>query len=139
MTIPHDRVLADLEEQIRTAGGAVEDIDERIARALKVPPDYYFAYLLVSGAIEARGTAASPAGAGAQGLPNPARAGAKLADRIAWLGCRIYRDAASLGRDGIELALLADELLGLFAELRRHLEITDSPTALGRGRAVDRA
>jgi hypothetical protein len=123
MTPTHRHTLAALEQQIHSDGVALCDVDTRIAEVLDVPPGYYFAYLLVVGAIEARGAAHAPDGAGPipHALTLRTAAGA-LFDRIAWQVCRIYQLAGPLGRDGIEIALIADELLGLLAEVRRHLD-----------------
>lgn len=54
MTRTHERILADLEQQAVDEGVPTVDIDRYIADRLQVPLDYYFAYLLVWGAIEAR-------------------------------------------------------------------------------------
>ncbi len=53
MTRTHEQILADLEQDARGAGVPTADIDRYIADQLKIPLDYYFAYLLVWGAIEA--------------------------------------------------------------------------------------
>lgn len=139
MTASHEQILADLEDQLRSDGVGLADIDARIAQALEVPPDYYFAYLLVWGALEARRAAHDPdvAATAAPAQPRLPAATAGLADRIAWLGCRIYQQASPLGRDGIEVALIADELLGVLAELRGHLAIPELTVAVApAGRAV---
>ncbi len=138
MTTPHRHTIAALEQQVHRDGVALENVDTRIAEILNVPPDYYFAYLLVAGAIEARGAATAPDGAGPI-LPMSALdpAAAALFDRIAWQACRIYQLAGPLGRGGIEIALIADELLGLLAEVRRHLD--DPVACVDRRRAVPHA
>jgi len=52
MNPSHEQVLADIERLVGTEV-ALDETDTRIAEVLGVPPDYYFAYLLVWGAIEA--------------------------------------------------------------------------------------
>jgi hypothetical protein len=53
MTRTHEQILAHLEQQAIGAGVPTADIDRYIADQLKIPLDYYFAYLLAWGAIEA--------------------------------------------------------------------------------------
>ncbi len=56
MNPSHEQVLADIERLVGTEV-ALDETDTRIAEVLGVPPDYYFAYLLVWGAIEAQAQA----------------------------------------------------------------------------------
>lgn len=53
MPAGHSDVLADIERRVRTDDPSPDEVDRRIADELGVPLDYYFAYLLVWGAIEA--------------------------------------------------------------------------------------
>lgn len=53
----HEHVLADIEQVVRASGAALDEADARIAEVLGVPTDYYHAYLLVWGAIEAHAQA----------------------------------------------------------------------------------
>lgn len=52
MTRTHEQILADLEQVAIVEGVPATDVDRYIADQLQVPLDYYFAYLLVWGAIE---------------------------------------------------------------------------------------
>ena len=61
MNRSHEHVLADIEQQVQESGVAPDDVDAAIADVLGVPADYYFAYLLVWGAIEAHRQAATVA------------------------------------------------------------------------------
>ncbi|WP_052665093.1 hypothetical protein [Nitriliruptor alkaliphilus] len=67
MTRSHEQILAHLEQVAVGEGVPAADVDRYIADRLQVPLDYYFAYLLVWGAIEAHraadGHARSMAGA----------------------------------------------------------------------------
>ncbi len=58
------QTLARLEQQAYDHGIPLPEVDTYIASQLQVPTDYYFAYLLVRGAIEAHQATPPPAGDG---------------------------------------------------------------------------
>ncbi|WP_052664846.1 hypothetical protein [Nitriliruptor alkaliphilus] len=71
MTRTHEQILAHLEQAAVGEGVPAADVDRYIADRLQVPLDYYFAYLLVWGAIEAHRAASGLARpmAGAEARP----------------------------------------------------------------------
>lgn len=143
MTPTHDDVLAEIERQVRTEGTSLDEVDCRIADELGVPHDYYFAYLLVWGAIEAYREArlvADPrfATTADHGPDAALDRSWSLADTIGWLASTTYRQAADLGPCGKEIAGHAAKTLAALLQLRQHLREIDSPgpDASGRGKAV---
>ncbi len=58
------QTLARLEQQTYDHGIPLPEVDTYIANQLQVPTDYYFAYLLVCGAIEAHQATPPPVGHG---------------------------------------------------------------------------
>ena len=113
MNRTHEHVLADIEHEVLGNGVAPEDADAAIAEVLGVPADYYFAYLLVWGAIEAHRLAAGDridltTDEAAVGLA------ASLTDEIGRL-------AATLHDDPHEIPESSARILGCVLELRQLL------------------
>ena len=143
MNLCHEDVLADIERRVRTNGASLDEVDCRIADELGVPGDYYFAYLLVWGAIEAYREArdlTEPGWLGGDAASGSALAQAQsAAGTIGWLASTIYEQTASLNGSGGELADHAAKILGAVLQLRqnlRDLDATQEPPAKGNGRAV---
>ncbi len=117
----HETVLDDLEARLGNAG-ALDERDTRIAEALEVPAEHFFAYRIVRDALRARADDAAPAA-------SFTRAEA-LVDSIGWHAATacLVADAAGDGRS--EVAGHAARILGAVLELRQLLR--DLPSSLGR-------
>lgn len=100
VTASCEQLLAELERQAQADGAGLDEIDARVADALEVPRSYYFAYLLVRNAVEARCQALEPRGAHDAGGDSAAlaRAGA-LVHRMGAHAGELYRQTAT-GPDG---------------------------------------
>lgn len=99
MNLRPDEVLADIERRVCTDGASLDEIDSRIADELGVPADYYFAYLLVWGAVESYREARDLTHAGCPDTHSaclePALEQAQsLARTIGWYASTIYEDMA---------------------------------------------
>jgi hypothetical protein len=111
MNRSHERVLADIEQQVHAAGIPLEDVDAAIADVLGVPADYYFAYLLVWGAIEAHRLAA--------GDTIDLTTDEAVVDLAASLTDEIGRLAATLHNDHDAVPEASARILGCVLELRQ--------------------
>ena len=133
MNLRHDEVLADIERRVRTDGASLDEIDHRIADELGVPADYYFAYLLVWGAIESYREARElthPGCLDTHGacLEPPLEQAQSLASTIGWHASSIYEDTARLNGQGGGVADHAAKILGAVLQLRQSLRDL-APTA----------
>ena len=123
MNRSHEHVLADIEQQALCAGVPPEDVDAAIADVLGVPADYYFAYLLVWGAIEARRHAAG-------GCCEPTALDAAL-DLAASLTDEIGRLAATVHDDHAAAPECSARILGCVLELRQLLRDLQPRSGVG--------
>ena len=115
-----------------------DEADAAIANVLGVPADYYFAYLLVWGAIEAHSQS--------HDLPQPDWLDAatahesaldhaqSLAAAIGWLASTIYQSTATLNGQGHGVADHAAKILGAVLRLRQTLrDLEEAPADAGGG------
>lgn len=143
MNRSHEHVLADIEQRVQADGVPPDEVDAAIANVLGVPADYYFAYLLVWGAIEAH--------IESHDLTQPRRLdGAtshesaldhaqSLAADIGWLASTIYQSTGTLNGQGLGVADHAARILGAVLRLRqtlRDLEEAPADAAGGNGSSV---
>jgi hypothetical protein len=144
MSTCHRQILADIERDVSSAGATADDIDTRIAAVLDVPADYYFAYLLVWGAIEAyrhdhdtptddldpdRPPADAPPGPAGEAV---ARAQG-LTSSAGWYASTIYQQAASPRCGCRQVADHAARILGVVLQLRQTLRELAALTAPAAG------
>jgi hypothetical protein len=128
MNTRHREVLADLESQIVAAGTAMDQVDARIAAALGVPADYYFAYLLVGGALEEfrRDGPAVPPGSDDDDPGEVVRRCRQAAEAASTLVSGIYEQACQ-ATACVGVADHAAQALGALIRVRRALP--DVPVA----------
>ena len=118
MNRSHEHVLADIEQKVQADGVPLDEVDAAIADVLGVPADYYFAYLLVWGAIEAYTHLVPTKGDGRQvtAVEPALDLAASLTDEIGRLAASIH-DASE--RRGTPQR--AARILGCVLELRQLL------------------
>ena len=131
MNRSHEHVLADIEQRVLADGVPIDEVDPAIADILGVPADYYFAYLLVWGAIEAHRHSA-----GARDETDRLTATEPVLDLAASLTDEIGRLAASIheASDRRSTPKNAARILGCVLELRqllRDLHPGGAPLRLG--------
>ena len=133
MHLRHEEILADLERRVSSGGASIDEIDSRIAEELGVPGDYYFAYLLVWGAIEAYGESHDLTQPGflAGGIPPDSALGQaqSLAAGIGWLASTIYQGTSTLNGQAHGVADHAAKILGAVLRLRQTLRDLEAATA----------
>jgi hypothetical protein len=105
MNLTDHEVLAHIEQHVANDLEGPDEIDARIAAELGVPVDYYFAYLLVWGAIECYRERILPQ----QGLAMPADSGPlqcaqNLAEEIGWTATTIYQETVGNGHGDVNAA-----------------------------------
>lgn len=138
MNRSHEHVLAHIEQKVQSVGVPPDEVDAAIANVLGVPTDYYFAYLLVWGAIEAHiqlhdltqrdwldaATAHESALDHAQ----------SLAGAIGSLASTIYQSTGTLNGQGHGVADHAAKILGAVLRLRQTLrDLEEAPADAGDG------
>ena len=134
----HDDVLACVEEKVATSGAGMDEIDARIAAELDVPVDYYFAYLLVWGAIERyRATVLCQQPLPLCEAPDPLEWAQALADDIGWTASGIYQQTAGDGHTDVNAS--AGRVIAAALQLRACLRQVPAPEPAGErvGVAVD--
>lgn len=134
MNPSHDQVLTVIEQRVAAGADRPDEIDARIAEQLGVPAEYYFAYLLVSGAIE-RYRERELGRAGLDGPAAPADAVARaqgLADEIGWQAATIYQDTAGAGHTDVHAA--AGRIIAATLHLRAGLDDLDAEHTRDAGR-----
>jgi hypothetical protein len=98
----HHDVLACIEENVATSGASMDQVDERIAAELGVPVDYYFAYLLVWGAIERyRTTVLCQQTLPLSDVADPLQWAQALAEEIGWTASTIYQQTVGEGHSDV--------------------------------------
>lgn len=133
MSRSHESVLADIEQRVLAEGVTIDEVDAAIAGVLGVPADYYFAYLLVWGAIEAHSQSHDLT---QQGWLDGATAHESaldhaqwLAAAIGWLASTIYQSTGTLNGQGHGVADHAAKILGAVLRLRQTLRDLEDATA----------
>lgn len=121
MTPTQDTALDELEARLDDAG-TLDDRDARIAEALEVPAEYFFAYRIVRDALRARADDAAPAA--------PFTRAQALVDSIGWHAATACLVADAAGDGQSEVAGHATRILGAVLELRQLLR--DLPSSNGR-------
>lgn len=140
MNRSHEQVLVGIEQTVQSVSVPPDEIDAAIAEALGVPADYYFAYLLVWGAIEAYGRSheAAPWDSlhGTARHDSPLDQAQSLADAIGWLASTIYQRTGTLNGQGACVADHAAKILGAVLRLRQTLrDLDESTVGTGDGSA----
>ena len=138
MNRSHERVLADIEQRVQADGVPPDEVDAAIANVLGVPADYYFAYLLVWGAIEAHSQSYDLTQSewldGATAHESVLDHAQSLAGAIGWLASTIYQSTGTLNGQGHGVADHAAKILGAVLRLRQTLrDLEEAPADAGGG------
>lgn len=121
MTPTQDTALDELEARLDDAG-TLDDRDARIAEALEVPAEYFFAYRIVRDALRGH--------AGDMPTATPLTRAHALVDSIGWHAATACLAADDTGDGQSEAARHAARILGAVLELRQLLR--ELPTETGR-------
>ena len=138
MNRSHEHVLAAIEQSVQSIGVPPDEVDAAIADVLGVPVDYYFAYLLVWGAIEAHSQSYDltqpdwlDAATAHESVLDHAQS---LAGAIGWLASTIYQSTGTLNGQGHGVADHAAKILGAVLRLRQTLrDLEEAPADAGDG------
>lgn len=137
MNRSHEHVLAHIEQKVQSVGVPPDEVDAAIATVLGVPADYYFAYLLVWGAIEAHIQShdlTQPDWLDATAHESALDHAQSLAGAIGWLASTIYQSTGTLNGQGHGVADHAAKILGAVLRLRQTLrDLEEAPTDVGDG------
>ena len=113
----HHDVVACIEDKVATSGSSMDQIDARIAAELGVPTDYYFAYLLVWGAIERyRATVLCQQTLPPADTGDPLEWAQALAEEIGWTASTIYQQTAGAGHTEVNAS--AGRIIAAALQLR---------------------